>query len=106
VAHCTALEQSWPSLNRHALATHASFPTTHVLPHAPQFALSLVRLTQLPVQPLCPAWQQIEPVQLLLVHCGLVWQVMPLPVGGPQLALVPHTVSAALQVPPAPPQQG
>jgi hypothetical protein len=95
-----------PSFNRQVLATHVSLPSTQVLPHVPQFALSLVRLTQLPLQPLCPAWQQMEPVQLLLAHWGLVWQAMPLPVGGPQVAAVPHTVPAALQVPPAPPQQG
>ena len=45
-------------------------------------------------------------VQLLLAHWGLVWQAMPLPTGAPQVALVPQTLPAPVQVPPAPPQQG
>jgi hypothetical protein len=60
---------------------------------------------QLPLQPLCPVAQQIPLVQLLLMHWGLVWQVILLPTGAPQVPLVPQTVPNALQVPPGPPQQ-
>jgi hypothetical protein len=90
----------------HRLAVQVSFPATHALPQVPQFALSRVRSKQLPAHPLWPGAQQIALVQLLLAHWGLVWQATPLPVGGAQVALVPQTVPAALQVPPAPPQQG
>ena len=89
----------------HALALQVSRPSTQVFPHVPQFPLSLVRLTQLPLQPLCPAAQQMPLVQLLLAHCGLVWQLTPLPTGVPQVPAVPQTVPAAVQVPPGPPQQ-
>jgi hypothetical protein len=104
-AHWVGVVQGWPSLPLHRLDEQVSFPTTHVLPQAPQLVLSLVRLTQLPLQPLWPAAQQMLLVQLLLAHWGLVWQVTPLPVGVTQVAPVPQTVPAAVQVPPLPPQQ-
>jgi hypothetical protein len=76
-----------------------------VFPHVPQLELSVDRATQLPLQPLWPAAQQMPLLQLPLAHCGLTPQATPLPVGATQVALVPQTVPLAVQVP-APPQQG
>ena len=98
--------QGWASFSLQLLLKQVSFPSVHALPHVPQFELSVARVTQLPLQLLWSTAQQIPLVQLALAHCALTAHATPLPVGATQVALVPQTVPAAVQVPPGLPQQG
>ena len=98
--------QGCASFSRHVPFVHVSLPAGQTLPHVPQFALSVANDTQLPLQPLWPAAQQIPLVQLLLGALTVDLARDAVAGGSYAGAAVPQTVPAAVQVPPAPPQQG
>jgi len=59
-------------------------PAGHERPHCPQFAMLVLRLTQVPLQPVKPVPQQVPLEQLPFAHCEVLVHELP------SLSLVTH----------------